>query len=48
MTRAVDHFTDELARLIDRFRQEYEMTYAEVVGALEITKTALIDEAIGE
>lgn len=45
MSRAVEHFQDELGRLIDRMRLEYEVSYAEVVGVLEITKHDLICEA---
>lgn len=36
---------DELDRLINRFRQEYDMTYAAVVGVLEMKKHLLCEEA---
>lgn len=43
-TRAVDHFVKELELLILRTRQEYELTYAEAIGCLELTKFDLIRE----
>jgi len=43
--RGCDHFVDELERLIDRLRAEYEMTYAEVIGCLELVKADLLSEA---
>lgn len=46
--RGTEHLCTELAAVIDHFRDEYEMTYAEVVGCLEIVKHFLIDEAGGE
>lgn len=48
MSRAVDHFVDELDRLIDRFRQEYDMTYAEVIGCLHMKTSDLWLEANDE
>lgn len=45
MSRASDHLARELAYLIDRFRLEYKLTYAEAVGVLELVKSDLIEEA---
>ena len=45
MSRASDHLARELAYLIDRFRMEYKLTYAEAVGVLELVKSDLIEEA---
>ena len=44
MSRAVQHFADELDRLVDRFRAEYELTYAEAIGALFIKASLLAHE----
>lgn len=41
----VAHLTAELNKLIDRFRSEYEMTYAEVVGTLQVKCWELCKEA---
>ncbi len=43
--RATDHFADELGRLIKRFHLEYDLTYAEALGTLELTKADLIEDA---
>lgn len=43
-SRRVVHFLTELEKLIDRFRAEYDLTYAEAVGCLEIVQQALIVE----
>ena len=45
MSNAVPHFCNDLFRLIDRFRLEYEMSYAELVGCLEMQKDKIICEA---
>ena len=45
MSRAAEHFSEELSRLIERMRLEYEMTYAEAVGVLELVKADVIEEA---
>lgn len=41
-----EHFANELGNLIDRFRSEYEITLAAVIGTLQITATSLTIEAI--
>jgi hypothetical protein len=45
ISRASDHLARELACLIDRFRMEYQITYSEAVGVLELVKSDLIEEA---
>ena len=42
--RGTEHFAKEIDLLIDRYRKEYEMTYAEVVGALTIAAIRLCGE----
>lgn len=48
MSRAVEHFGTELELLIKRFRSEYDMTYAELIGCLEITKFDILTEMTEE
>lgn len=36
---------DELDKLIERFRQEFQMSYASVVGVLQCKSVLLITEA---
>jgi len=45
MNNAVPHFIDELNTLLNRFREEYEMTYAEAIGCLFLKCHDLADEA---
>lgn len=40
-----EHFDVELTALIRRFRLEYEMTYAAVIGTLQIKIVELVNEA---
>jgi hypothetical protein len=47
-TRGCSHLATSLAQVIDRFRSEYQMSYAEVVGVLEILKAQMIKEAFDE
>lgn len=42
---AIDHFGDELDRLVQRFRFEYELSYAEAVGCLTMRAHLLMSEA---
>ena len=42
---SVDAFVDEITNRLEYFRQEFDLTYPEAVGALEIIKQALILEA---
>ena len=44
--RGTQHLAEELTAVIERFRHEYEMTYAEVVGCLELVKYDVICESV--
>ncbi len=46
--RGCDHFCEEVELIINRMRQEYEMTYAEVIGCLEVIKMGLMNEALDQ
>lgn len=41
-----DAFADELDKLVERFRQEFEMSYASVCGVLHLKIHLLFQEAI--
>ena len=43
--RGCEHFTEDMHCLIDRMRLEYSMTYAEIVGCMELVKGDIVDEA---
>lgn len=45
MSEACGRLMDEIESKIDYFRQEYEMTYCEVIGSLESVKLHLWFEA---
>ena len=45
MTKAVAHFGSELDALVNWFRFEYDITYAEMVGCLQILTFSLLTEA---
>ena len=45
MNQSVEHLSNEIDKLIDRFRSEYEISYAEVVGVLHMKIHTLCDEA---
>lgn len=47
MNQNIDQFDRELAKLIERFRREYEITYAEVIGVMQIRQCLLVKEAAG-
>lgn len=36
--RSTNHLEDEINRVIDRFRHEYHITYAELIGVLDTVK----------
>jgi len=40
-----DHFADDLDKLVDRYRSEYEITYASIVGVLQMKSHLLCEEA---
>ena len=46
MSHAQEHFADELERIIDRFRIEYDMTYAELVGTLIVAAHTMAQESL--
>ena len=46
--RGTEHLESELTKMVDRFRREYEMTYAEVVGTLHVVAFALLSETIDD
>lgn len=39
------HFADELDKLVDRFREEYDLSYAAIVGSLHMKAHLLCEEA---
>ena len=43
-SRAAVHFEGELNAMVERFRYEYELTYVEAVGVLEVVKLGLVVE----
>jgi hypothetical protein len=40
----VQQFSDELDKMIDRFREEYDLSYAAIVGALQFKQFCLMCE----
>lgn len=46
--RAVRAFENELDVLIARFRAEWDLTYSEAVGVLELAKHKMISEALDD
>lgn len=40
-------FQDEIEKVVNRFREEYDLTYAEMIGQLEIVKQNLFLELVG-
>ena len=47
-TQAVDCLQERINKQIDYCRKEFDMTYAEVVGVLEIVKHDIWNETIEE
>lgn len=45
MSQETEHFSNELDALIERFRHEYDITYAEMTGALQMKIFLLNREA---
>ncbi len=39
------HFADELDKLVDRFRQEYDVSYASIIGTLHMKAHLICAEA---
>lgn len=44
-TEQLNHFGDDLDRLIERYRNEYDISFAAVIGALTVKATMLTLEA---
>lgn len=44
--QSVHHFTDEITKLIEYFAVEYDMSYAEIVGSLQLIMLSIANEAI--
>lgn len=42
----VNHFSEEIHRVVDYFRKEYRMTLAEAVGTLQIVALQLAHDAL--
>ena len=42
---AITRLTEDIDNRIDYYRQEYELSYAEVIGVLTILQLVLYDEA---
>ncbi len=45
---APDAFLTELDRIIEYFRDEWEITYVEAIGCLEVTRAKLVREVLEE
>lgn len=41
----IDHFSNELDALVNRFRDEYDISYASVIGILHMKAHTLCGEA---
>ena len=41
-----DLFSEELSRLVDRFAGEFELSYASVIGCIELEKAKLLNELL--
>lgn len=44
--QSVHNFTDEITKVIEYFAVEYDISYAEIVGALQIIMITIANEAI--
>lgn len=44
-SRAVEAFDIEIERLVDRFRAEWDLSYAEAIGALQMAAHRILAEA---
>ncbi len=43
---AIEYFCEQVEAVITRCRQEWDMTYGEIIGTLEIIKAGLLEEAL--
>lgn len=44
-SQQIEHFADSLDQLIDRHRSEYDLSYAAVIGVLEMKIHSLLHES---
>ena len=44
--RQQDAFALDLGRLVDRYATEFQLTYASIIGALELQKVKLANQAL--
>lgn len=44
-TEQLQHFADDLDKLVDRYRSEYEISFGAIVGALQMKSWLLCQEA---
>jgi len=42
----IQEFQDEVYRKVDYFRYEFDVSYAEIIGVLEVIKTTLVNELL--
>lgn len=42
---AETHFVNEFSAMLNRLRMEYTMTYAQVLGCIELIRADIIEEA---
>ena len=43
---AIHYFCEQVEAVIARCRSEWDMTYCEIIGTLEIIKAGLLEEAL--
>lgn len=48
MSERIERFVESIDERISYFRKEYELTYAEAIGCLELIKFDLMMEAKGD
>lgn len=48
MPKASDKFMTEVTRIVDYFRREYQLSYSEAIGVLEMVKHDLLSESKAE
>lgn len=42
--QSVNHLSEEITKVVDYFRLEYELSYAEIIGTLAIIQSELENE----
>lgn len=47
MKEQITAFSDEIDKVIARFRSEFDLSYAAAIGVLEFAKQKLLNEALG-